>query len=107
MLQTVTARQRFPALKPAGLSGQEARLLFLVIELAEDTLEEVSTLLLHSPLRIRGSAVSEVDPSWCQTSACALRISCSLVFARTNGARYYDRNESARSQRPPAAQCAP
>lgn len=43
-------------------------------------MEEVSTLLLTSPLRIRGSAVSEVEPGWCQTSACPLRISCSLVF---------------------------
>ena len=58
MLQAATARRRFPALKPAGLSGQEARLLFLVTELAEDTLEEVSTLLLPSALRVRCSAVS-------------------------------------------------
>lgn len=69
MLQAGTARQRLAALKPAGPSGREARLLFLVIALTEDALEEVSTLLLPGPLRIRGSVVIKVDPSWCQTSA--------------------------------------
>lgn len=71
---------RATALPCVNVRDRGARRLLLVLELAEDALEEVSSLLLPSPLRIRGCAVSEVDPGRCPTSACPLRISCSLVF---------------------------